>query len=42
MIPKLFVSMTIVGLVSAYFAMLYAFLHIVALMNASYLLSLAS
>ena len=41
MMSKLFVSATIAGLVGAYLAMLYAIIHIIVLVDASYFQSLA-
>ena len=41
MMHKLFASVVIVGLVCGYVAMLYALIHIVVLLDHSYLLSLA-
>ena len=39
--PRLFISMTIVGLLCGYVAMLYALMRILMLMDHSYFLSLA-
>jgi hypothetical protein len=41
MIQRLFVSMTVVGLLCGYMAMLYALMRIVALIDHSYFVSLA-
>ena len=41
MTHKLFVSVIIAGLICGYAAMLYALIHIVVLLDHSYLLSLA-
>jgi len=41
MMRKMFVSAIVAGLLGGYIAMLYALIHIVVLINRSYLLSLA-
>jgi hypothetical protein len=41
MIHKMIVTAIVAGLVSGYIAMLYAFVHIVALIDHSYLMSAA-
>jgi hypothetical protein len=40
MMHKLFASLTVTGVVCGYAAMLYALIHILVLLNRSYLLSL--
>jgi hypothetical protein len=41
MLDKMMLSAMIVGLIGGYAAMLYAFVHLIAAINDSYLLSLA-